>query len=215
MINSNLLAESVSSEKANRTIEVLMLSVTPRQMLAGKIVGLGIAALLQTIAWLGAVYIVLTAGGPALNLPRGFTFPASLLVWGLVFFLLGFAIYASLMAGVGACASKLKEASQASFVVLSPLMAGYLVGLIAPLTEASREALPVALSLFPLTAPVVMVMRLVEGSVPAWQLLLSVGLMVATAYLIVRAVAAIFRAQYLLSGQSFSLPRFFGALLGR
>ena len=215
MINSNLLAESVSSEKANRTIEVLMLSVTPRQMLAGKIVGLGIAALLQTIAWLGAVYIVLTAGGPALNLPRGFTFPAFLLVWGLVFFLLGFAIYASLMAGVGACASKLKEASQASFIVLSPLMAGYLVGLIAPLTEASREALPVALSLFPLTAPVVMVMRLVEGSVPAWQLLLSVGLMVATAYLIVRAVAAIFRAQYLLSGQSFSLPRFFGALLGR
>jgi ABC-2 type transport system permease protein len=99
MINSNLLAESVSSEKANRTIEVLMLSVTPRQMLAGKAAGLGIAALIQTVAWLGAVTIAMTAGGQALGLPRGFTFPASLLVWGLLFFLLGFAIYASLTEG--------------------------------------------------------------------------------------------------------------------
>jgi len=215
MINSNLLAESVSSEKANRTIEVLMLSVTPRQMLAGKAAGLGIAALIQTVAWLGAVTIAMTAGGQALGLPRGFTFPASLLVWGLLFFLLGFAIYASLMAGVGALAPKLKEANQASFVVLMPLMAGYLVGLVASMAEAPHEALPVALSLFPLTAPVVMIMRLAEGSVPLWQLLLSVGLMAATAWLIVRAVAALFRAQYLLSGQPFSLLRYFAALLGR
>jgi len=215
MISSNLLAESVSGEKANRTIEVLMLSVTPRQMLAGKIAGLGIAALLQTTAWLGAVYIALTAGGRVLNLPAGFTFPISLLAWGLVFFLLGFAIYASLMAGVGALTSRLKEAGQASFVVLMPLMAGYLVGLVASMAEAPREALPVVLSLFPLTAPVVMIMRLAEGNVPLWQLLLSVGLMAATAWLIVRAVAALFRAQYLLSGQPFSLLRFFAALLGR
>jgi len=215
MINSNLLAESVSSEKANRTIEVLMLSVTPRQMLAGKAAGLGIAALIQTVAWLGAVTIAMTAGGQALGLPRGFTFPASLLVWGLLFFLLGFAIYASLMAGVGALAPKLKEANQASFVVLMPLMAGYLVGFIAPVAEASHEVLPVALSLFPLTAPVVMIMRLAEGSVPAWQLLLSVGLMVVTAYLIVRAVAAMFRTQHLLTGQPFSFLRFFAALSGR
>ena len=161
------------------------------------------------------MYIALTAGGRALNLPQGFTFPVSLLAWGLAFFLLGFAIYAGLMAGVGALASKLKEAGQASVVVLMPLMAGYLVGLVASIAEAPHQALPVALSLFPLTAPVVMIMRLAEGSVPLWQLLLSVGLMAVTAWLIVRAVAALFRAQYLLSGQPFSLLRYFAALLGR
>jgi ABC-2 type transport system permease protein len=132
-----------------------------------------------------------------------------------VFYLLGFAVYGSLMAGAGALASRLKEASQASFLILSPLMAGYVVGILAPLSEGSRGALPVALSLFPLTAPVVMIMRLTDGSVPLWQLLLSAALMVCTAYAIVRGVAAMFRAQYLLSGQSFSVKRYFGALLGR
>jgi ABC-2 type transport system permease protein len=215
MINSNLLFENVSSEKENRTIEILMLSISPRQMLAGKIIGLGIAGLLHTIAWVGTVFILLSIGGQTLNLPEEFTFPASILVWGLVFFLLGFAVYASLMAGAGVLASKLKEASQATFVILSPLMAGYLVGFLAPIAEASQGALPTALSLFPLTAPVVMMMRLTVGGVPAWQLLLSAGLMLVTAYVIVRAVAAMFHAQNLLSGQSFSVKRFFSALLGR
>jgi ABC-2 type transport system permease protein len=215
MINANLMSESVSTEKENRTIETLMLSVTPRQMLTGKIAGLGIAALLHTAAWLGTVFALLSLGGGLLRLPAGFTLPASILAWGLVFYLLGLAVYGSLMAGVGALASKLKEASQASFLILSPLMAGYVVGILAPLVDGSRGALPVALSLFPLTAPVVMIMRLTDGSVPLWQLLLSAGLMLATAYGIVRGVAAMFRAQYLLSGQSFSVKRYFGALLGR
>jgi ABC-2 type transport system permease protein len=215
MINANLLSESVSTEKENQTIEILMLSITPHQMLAGKIIGLGIAGLLQTIAWIGTVFFLINTGGQTLNLPPGFTIPASILAWALVFFLLGFAMYASLLAGVGALASKLKEASQASFLVLAPLLVGYVVGLLAPLAEASRGALPVALSLFPLTAPVVMIMRLTDGSVPLWQLLLSAGLMVVATYLIVRAVAAMFRAQHLLSGQPFSVRRYFGALLGR
>ncbi len=215
MINANLLSESVSSEKENRTIEILMLSITPRQMLAGKIIGLGIAGLLQTTAWIGTVVLLINSGGQALNLPPGFTVPVSILAWALVFFLLGFAMYASLLAGVGALASKLKEASQASFLVLAPLLAGYMIGLLAPLAEATQGALPVALSLFPLTAPVVMIMRLTDGSVPLWQLLLSAGLMVCTTYFIVRAVAAMFRAQHLLSGQPFSVKRYFGALLDR
>jgi ABC-2 type transport system permease protein len=215
MINANLLSESVGSEKENRTIEILMLSITPRQMLAGKIIGLGIAGLLQTAAWIGTVVLLINLGGQTLNLPPGFTIPVSILAWALVFFLLGFAMYASLLAGVGALASKLKEASQASFLVLAPLMAGYVIGLLAPLAEASRGALPVALSLFPLTAPVVMIMRLTDGSVPSWQLLLSAGLMLVATYLIVRAVAAMFRAQHLLSGQPFSVKRYFGALIGR
>jgi ABC-2 type transport system permease protein len=215
MINANLLSESVGTEKENRTIETLMLSITPQQMLTGKIAGLGIAALLHTATWLGAVYVLLSLGGRMLNLPHGFALPASILAWGLVFYLLGFALYGSLMAGAGALASRLKEASQASFLILSPLMAGYMVGILAPLTEGSRGALPVALSLFPLTAPVVMIMRLTDGSVPFWQLLLSAGLVMCTAYAIVRAVAVMFRAQYLLSGQSFSVKRYFGALLGR
>ena len=215
MTNSTHFLGNISSEKENQTIEILMLSITPRQMLAGKIIGLGITGLLQVIAWLGAIFILMSLGGQTLNLPEGFTFPASILAWGLVFFLLGFAVYASLMAGVGALASKLKEANQAVFVVMSPLFAGYMVGILAPMTGAPHAVLPTALSLFPLTAPIVMMMRLTEGSVPLWQLLLSAGLMLVTTYIIVHAVAAMFHAQNLLSGQPFSFKRFANALLGR
>ena len=215
MTNSTHFLGNISSEKENQTIEILMLSITPRQMLAGKIIGLGITGLLQVIAWLGAIFILMSLGGQTLNLPEEFTFPASILAWGLVFFLLGFAVYASLMAGVGALASKLKEANQAVFAVMSPLFAGYMVGILAPLAGAPHAVLPTALSLFPLTAPIVMMMRLTEGSVPLWQLLLSAGLMLVTTYIIVHAVAAMFHAQNLLSGQPFSFKRFANALLGR
>lgn len=215
MTSSTILLGSVSTEKENRTIEVLMLSVSPRQMLAGKIIGLGIASLFQTIAWVGAIFILMSIGGTTLNLPGEFAIPTSLLVWALVFFLLGYAVYASLMAGVGALAPKLKESNQASFLVMIPLMLGYMVGLVASMAGVSHGAIPTALSLFPLTAPIVMMMRLTEGGVPLWQLLLSAGLMLVTATLIVRVVAAMFHAQHLLSGQAFSVKRYFSVLLGR
>ena len=215
MINANLLAESVSSEKENRTMEILMVSISPRQMLIGKIVALGTAGLVQIIVWVGTALVMINLGGQTLALPEGFTVPASILVWGVVFYLLGYAVYGSLMAGVGALTSRMKDASSASFLILSPLMVGYLIGILAPLAEETQGLLPVVLSMFPLTAPVLMMMRLTDGSVPLWQLLLSAALMLATAYLIVRAVAAMFHAQNLLSGQPFSPKRFFRALLGR
>ena len=215
MINANLLAESVSSEKENRTIEILMVSISPSQMLVGKIIALGTAGLIQIIVWVGTALVLINLGGQTLALPEGFTIPVSILVWGVVFYLLGYAVYGSLMAGVGALTSRMKEASSASFLILSPLMVGYLIGILAPLAEETQGLLPVILSMFPLTAPVLMMMRLTDGSVPLWQLLLSAALMLATAYLIVRAVAAMFHAQNLLSGQPFSPKRFFRAVLGR
>jgi ABC-2 type transport system permease protein len=121
-------------------------------------------------------------------------------------------VYASLLAGAGALAPRLKEAGGANFIAMAPLMAGYLVGLMATLTGTTHEGLPVALSLFPLTAPVLIVMRLTDGLVPAWQLWLSAGLTYATAFFIFRAVAAMFTAQTLLSGQPFSLKRYLRAL---
>jgi len=215
MMNANLLSESVSSEKENRTMELLMVSISPKQMLIGKIVALGAAGLVQVIVWVGTVYALINVSGQTFALPEGFTIPVSILVWGVVFYLLGYAVYGSLMAGVGALTSRMKEAGQASFLILSPLMVGYLIGLLAPMAEETQGLLPVVLSMFPLTAPVLMIMRLTDGTVPLWQLLLSAALMLGTAYLIVRAVTAMFHAQNLLSGQPFSVKRFFRALLGR
>jgi ABC-2 type transport system permease protein len=213
-MGSSLLIRNVSGEKENQVMEILMLSIDPRQMLTGKLIGLGIASLLPTIAWLGASYIILRLGGGVLNLPAELTIPSTLLAWGIIFFILGYIVYASLMAGAGALLPNMKEISQATWVVMIPLFVGYIVALMAS-GEAPHGALPTALSLFPLTAPIVMMMRLTIGGVPLWQPFMAVGLMALTAVFVVRAVSRMFRAQALLSGQPFSARRFANALLGR
>ncbi len=210
---SSLLLRNISGEKENRVIEILMLSASPLQVLGGKIIGLGIATLLQMAAWVGTVYILLSVGRGTFNLPAGFQIPPSLLAWGLVFFLLGYALYASLMAGAGALVPKLKEATQATWIIMMPITAGYALGWL--VADDPHGALVTGLSLFPLTSPVAMIMRLTVGGVPVWQPLLAAGLLVLTAILVVRAVAGMFHAQNLLSGQSFSARRFASALLGR
>jgi ABC-2 type transport system permease protein len=212
MFSSTMLFTSVATEKENRTLEVLLLSVSPRQLLAGKTIGLGISGLIQTTVWLGAVYTIFNLGGSTLNLPENFTFPADILIWSLVFFLSGFGVYASLMAGAGALAPKMKDAGGANFIVMSPLLLGYLVGIMAPLAESADAALPIILSFFPLTSPIVMVMRLTDSVVPLWQILVSAGLLIATNIVINRATASIFKAQNLLSGEPFSPRRYFRVL---
>jgi ABC-2 type transport system permease protein len=213
IMSSSLLLNSVTVEKQNQVMEILMSSIGPRQLLAGKIIGLGLTGLLQTMIWFGTGYILLRLSGRTFNLPQGLELPLSILVWGIVFFLLGYAVYASLMAALGALVPNLKEGSQATILVIWPTIVPMF--LVSILIEQPHGALATALSLFPLTAPMTMMLRLSAGSVPMWQLLLAVGLLLITVYFILRAVARVFHAQYLLSGQTFSVKRYFGALVGK
>ncbi len=215
MSSSSMLFTSIATEKENRTIELLLLSINSRQLLTGKTLALGIAGLVQTLVWLLAIYASFNLGGSTLSLPDGFGFPMEIVAWSLIFFIGGFALYATLMAGAGALVPKMKEASIATFIVMSPLFLGYFFGIISPIAETTGSTLLVFLSLFPLTSPIVMVMRLTDGIVPLWQLLLSVGLLFMAAYFALQTVAAMFHAQNLLSGQPFSVKRYFRALAGR
>ena len=215
MNSSTMLFTSIGIEKENRTLEVLLLSISPRQMLAGKTIGLASAGLLQTMIWMGAVFVIFNLGGSTLNLPENFTFPVYILAWSLIFFVCGFGVYASLMAGVGALVPKMKDAGAANLIAISPLLLGYIVGILAPLAEAADGLIPVILSFFPLTSPIVMVTRLTDSIVPMWQLILSAALLLATNILINRATASLFHAQNLLSGQPFSVKRYFKLLLER
>jgi ABC-2 type transport system permease protein len=215
MFSSTMLFSSIGTEKENRTLEVLLLSISPRQLLTGKTIGLGISGIIQTLVWLGAVFTIFNLGGSTISLPDNFSFPIDILVWSLIFFLCGFGVYASLMAGAGALAPKMKDAGAANFIAMSPLLLGYIVGILAPLADSAEAALPIILSFFPLTSPIVMVMRLTNSIVPLWQLLLSAVLLIATNVLVNRATASLFHAQNLLSGQPFSIKRYFKLLFGR
>jgi len=210
---ASLLLSSVTKEKENRTIEILMASATPGQLLAGKIIGLGIVGLLQTVLWVGTGYGLLGKGTSMFNLSTAFKLPVEFLLWGVVFFILGYAVYASLMAGLGALVPNMREASQATMVVIFPLIIPMFLMNI--LIEAPHGSVSTALSLIPFTAPVVMMTRLSASGVPWWQPPVAVALLVLTVVLVVKAVSGIFRAQTILSGQPFSIPRFLLALVGK
>jgi ABC-2 type transport system permease protein len=211
--SASMLLNSVAKEKQNQVIEVLMLSVTPRQMLTGKIVGLGITGLLQTIIYTGISYSLLRVSGRTSAAAANFDLPPSILGWGLLFFLLGYAIYASLMAGVGALVPNLREASQATFVVIFPMIIPMF--LMSALIREPNGTISIVLSMVPFTAPVAMMTRMAATTVPLWQILLTIGMAITTAVLIIRSVAGLYRAQVLLSGQEFKVGLFFRALLGR
>ena len=213
LMSASLLLNSVNNEKKNRVMEIMLVSVAPRQILTGKIVGLGLLGLLQTAIWLGTAYTLLTISGRRFDLPVGFELEPAIVLWGVVFFLLGSAVYASLMAGLGALVPNLRESSQAVIVVIWPLILPML--LIMLFIESPNGTVPVVLSLFPLTSPVAMMTRLAAVNVPWWQRVVAVVLLLSTVVVILRGVAGMFRAQTLLSGQPFSVRRFLGALAGR
>jgi ABC-2 type transport system permease protein len=204
------LLRLVSSEKDSRVMEILLLSASPNQLLNGKVIGYCILGFLQVLTWLGAVFMVFKIGGATLNLPPGFSLPISLLVWGLVFFVLGYAVYATIMAGAGALTPKLSQYTSVYFIVSSPLLVSYFFSIM--LAMKPHSPLAVGLSIFPLSAPIMMVTRLTVGGVPTWQPVVAAGLIILTAILIIRAVARMFRAQILLSGQPFSIQRYMKAL---
>ena len=210
---ASLLLSSVTKEKENRTIEILLASATSGQLLSGKILGLGIVGLFQTVLWVGTGYVLLGKGTSMFNLSTAFKLPVEFLVWGVVFFILGYAVYASLMAGLGALVPNMREASQATIVVIFPLIVPMFLMNI--LIEAPHGSVSTALSIFPLTSPVVMMTRLSAGGVPWWHPPVAVVLLVLTVVLVVRAVSGMFRAQTILSGQPFNVRRFLLALIGK
>jgi len=213
LMGSGLLLRSVSEEKKSRVIEILLVSVHPRQLLTGKIMGLGIAGLLQAVVWTGLGYVLLRLLGGPVAQPVGLNLSPAAIAWIAVFMVLGYLVYATLYAGAGALVPDWRKARSASLLIAVPALVGFEIGLFT--TDDPNGLLAVVTSLFPLTAPMIMVKRLVVGGVPAWQLWVAAGGMVLTIPLVVRAVARMFQAQYLLSGEPFSARRYFRVLLGR
>lgn len=213
LFSSSLMLSSITDEKQNRVIEILMTSMTPVEMLTGKIVALGLVGLLQTVVWSAAGLALLRFSGSTLNLSSAFQLPISVLLWGILFFLLGYTVYASLMAGIGALVPNLREASQATTIVIMPMVVPLM--LINILISKPNHWVSVVLSLFPLTSPVAMMTRISAVPVPLWQLLAAVALLILTAWFLLRATAGMFRAQNLLSGQTFKIKLFLKALIGK
>lgn len=210
---SSLMLNSITHEKQNRVIEILLTSISTTEMLVGKTIALGLAGLFQTVVWLCSGYTLLNLAGQQFSLPESFALSPSLLVWGLIFFVLGYALYSSLMAGLGAMVPNPKEGSQATMVVIFPLIIPlFFSNLVA---TAPNAPIFVFFSLFPLTSPISMISRMSATSIPAWQLVAAVILLLISIVAVTKAVVHIFRAQALLSGKPFKVKEFIHAFFAR
>jgi ABC-2 type transport system permease protein len=196
----------VIEEKGNRVVEVIVSSIPTRSLFAGKLLGVGAAGLLQFLVWtlslaLVALYAAGAAAAGAVGLPE---IPALLLVSFVVFFLLGYFLYAALYAAVGAAVNTVQEAQSLVFPVLLPLVVGMMF--FPAVIQSPDSALAVALSLVPPLTPLLMFLRISVVTPPAWQILLSVLLTTAAIAAVLAVAARIYRVGILMYGKRPTFP---------
>ena len=191
LIGSSYLMRSVVAEKENRTVEVLLLSLPPRQLLVGKILAISVVVTIQVAIWIGGGWVMLKRGAEMLNVPE-FTFEPGFLAWAVVYLIFGYLLYASVMAAVGAMANSAREGGQMMWILIIPLLPTMVFADM--FASEPNHWLTLTLSLFPLSAPSAMVTRLALGPVPLWQNLLSLAGLAVTTYLFISLAAQFFRS---------------------
>ncbi len=114
------MLDSVTKEKENRTMEILLSSAEPVDIFGGKILARGLASLLQTVVWLATILLLAKLSNLTLHLPFKLEIPTAVFTWGIPYFLLGFLLYGSLMAGLGAMVPNTREGGQFSLIMNMP-----------------------------------------------------------------------------------------------
>ena len=192
---------AVIEEKSSRVVELLLSSISPGNLMLGKIIGIGLAGLTQFAIWTGSIMFLSLQGVSVGRFDLDFTFLNPLiLVSFLVFFILGFFLYASIYAGVGAMCNSVQDSQQfhtpiVMGLVLPMLMLGFVL-------RAPDSTLSVVLSLIPIFAPVLMFMRVCVQTPPVWQVVLSWLLLILAIWGTARMSGKLFRLGILMYGAS-------------
>ncbi len=193
--SSAYLLQGMAEEKENRVMEMVLSSVTPGELMLGKLVGLGAAGLLQVLVWvtMGVVGVLALAVQLALA-PQVFFLC-------LVYFLLGYVLYGSLMLGFGALGTNLRESQQMAsiwtFLGASPAI------ILLALIESPQGTVSRIFSFIPFTAPTTMMFRATVDpkGTPLFDILLSIAILAASTWLALKVSARLYRAGLLLYGK--------------
>lgn len=199
-ISAAFLQQATVADRQNRVIEVLLSSLDPDELLAGKLIGLGGAGLLQVGIY---VALIIVPGAAFLSI---FQVPLGHLLLSLVYYVVGFALFASLMVGTGMLGRTAQEAAQLS--ALWTITSAIPMMFIANLGTTPNGGVARALSFFPLTSPVAMMIRLGSADVPPMDIAISLVIDVISIVLTLRAASRIFRAASLMQGKRATLPEF-------
>ncbi|MGD2051503.1 MAG: ABC transporter permease [Acidimicrobiia bacterium] len=186
----------VTEEKASRVVEVVLSRVRPYQVLAGKVLGIGLLGLGQVVILGGAILLSLTAFDIAnVSIPSlGGGILLSVIFW----FLLGYAFYSVIYAALGATVSRQEDIQGVAMIPLPLLLPAFFISIIA--LEDPTTALVRITSMIPPTSPIVMPTRMAVTSVPAWEVAVSVGLLLAATYGLIRLGGRIYAGAILRIG---------------
>jgi ABC-2 type transport system permease protein len=195
---------SVLEEKTSRIIEVLLSSATSTELMAGKLLGVGAVGLTQILVWAimaGVVALPSLAAQP--NLSELQISPWIMAAFAL-FFLLGYLLYSTMYATIGAITTTEQEGQQLQFLIVIPLVLS--VFMLMPAIRTPDSASVVWMSLIPFFSPIVMYARIVVQTPPLWQILLSLALLIGTIAGLVILCARIYRIGVLIYGKRATLP---------
>jgi ABC-2 type transport system permease protein len=195
-----LVAQGVIEEKSSRVVEILLSTVRPWHLMLGKVLGLGLTGLIQLVILAGTGLGMASVSG-SLTITG---VAASTVLWGLLWYILGFFLYATVFAAAGSLVSRQEDAQSVLTPVTMVLVIGFVVGLNLMLQSPDGQATTV-LSLVPLLSPVLMPGRIAAGLVPGWQVGLSIVLTLATIALLTWLAGRIYRNAVLRTGSRIKL----------
>lgn len=201
-VTSGFLMGGIVEERANRIMEILITSITPMQLLMGKILGLGALGLTQLVIWGGAGIILISVGQqfPFLN---GISFPVDMMIVFVVFFIVSYFLLASLMAGIGAVVGSEQESRQFASLISLILVIPFFF--LTTFINNPNSPIALALSFIPFTSPMTILLRMGFGSVPFWQIGVSLAILLLTTLFVIWASARVFRWALLLHGKRISI----------
>jgi ABC-2 type transport system permease protein len=196
----------VIEEKTSRAVELVVSSLRPWTLFAGKLLGVGAAGLTQFAIWAVCLGLLSALLAPAVS-AQGARLPevsALLVVWFVESFLAGYFLYGALYAAVGAAVNTTQEAQPLVFSVMTPMIAGFVF--FPAVLGNPDSALATALSLVPFFAPLLMFLRVAASSPPAWQLALCLALSLAAIAGVTWFASRVYRVGILMYGKRATLP---------
>ena len=176
IFSSIYVLQALGEEKENRLMEILLSSVSTRQLMTGKVLGIGLAGLAQVAVWVVSIPLLLGLASSSIG---GFIstirIPANFLVLGVTYFILGYLLFAVLSAGVAAISATVREAQGLAGIFTIFAMAPF--WFFSLILLFPNSPIWVVFSIFPFSAPVLVMLRLGITGVPAWQLAASIAVL--------------------------------------
>jgi len=208
--SSGTLLQGIGEEKENRIMEVLLSSLTPGQLMTGKILGLGAAGLLQIVIWVAAGWGILGLASEQVPVMAGVSLPGAVALLGILYFVLGYALFGTLLAALGAVTPTAREGNQLVFIFIIPSIIPFYASVAIQGNPAGLFSR--VLTFFPLSSPVTVMVRLASSGIEAWEIATSAVILVASTALAFWATGRLFGAYLLMYGKRPGLRQIWQAL---